>query len=442
MESRARPSDEKGGEHRSAQVARMLSGSGPGAGVKMKDARHYEAKLIVVLSVIFGVVNLEMFGVTYLMPFIQASFGLSAARVGILLSGYWAAFSLSSYLFGGLLADKVGKRKSLLIGNLLLFSGASVLSGLTSSFASLLSTRLLMGLLEGPILPLLQSIMAMESADSRRGRNMGIVQMLGSGVLSAFLGPLILVQLAAHFGWRAGFFVCAAPGLVCTAITACVVREPTWRSSVGTTEHQTGSSALRTLSESRNVWLCALGAMFTVAFITISTGFLPLYYTAIRHLQPRTMSLLMSILGLSSVILGVTLPALSDRWGRKPVLVLACTVGVVGPMAAVYYVGSLPVLGALEFLGWAPAGISPLLFATVPSESVRPQAISAVMGLVIGVSTFVGGVAGPAAAGWSAARWGLSMSLYVAAACTLGAAVTSAILQETVPRRVGLSESP
>ncbi len=65
-----------------------------------------------------------------------------------------------------------------------------------------------MGLAEGPILPIAQSLVVLESSESRRGFNMGVMQNLGSNLIGSFAGPVILTALAqstsagaAPFSW-------------------------------------------------------------------------------------------------------------------------------------------------------------------------------------------------------------------------------------------------
>src|SRR5258708_1272344 len=108
-------------------------------------SRAYELSLVAILCFAFGLVNFEMFSISYLMPFIQPKLSLSNTEIGFLLAGYWTTFALSSYLTGWL-ADRVGRHKSLLLHGLLVFSVSSVLSGFAGSFVTLLLARLLAGL--------------------------------------------------------------------------------------------------------------------------------------------------------------------------------------------------------------------------------------------------------------------------------------------------------
>lgn len=64
----------------------------------------------------------------------------------------------------------------MLILSILVFSLFSALSGLVSGFAMLLIFRALMGIAEGPVLPIAQSLMVEKSQPQRRGFNMGLIQ--------------------------------------------------------------------------------------------------------------------------------------------------------------------------------------------------------------------------------------------------------------------------
>jgi sugar phosphate permease len=183
----------------------------------------------------------------------------------------------------------------------------------------------------------------------------------------------------------------------------------------------------------RNVWVCGVSACFTVAFITIGVGFLPLYLTNVRHFLPQQMGLLMSALGISGALLGIALPAISDRIGRKPVVITASLLGILYPLSVMNFHGTIAFLAALLFIGWAPASAATLLFATIPCESVPARSMSTALGLIIAVSTLAGGVAGPMVAGWSADRWGLSAPLFLEMGCCAVIAVLSLTLRETAP---------
>src|SRR5580698_6257397 len=184
--------------------------------------RPIELTVVALLSLCWALALFDITGIDYLMPFIAPNLKLNNTQIGLIFSLYYIPFGLSSYVTG-VLTDRFGKRRSLLISVMLLFSVASVLPGLATSFTTLLLTRMLMGLLGGPILPLAQTFVAVEMPAERRATNMGIVQNFGSGMLG-FLTPLVSVALAERWGWRTGFFVILIPGLICTALISLSLR--------------------------------------------------------------------------------------------------------------------------------------------------------------------------------------------------------------------------
>ena len=67
-------------------------------------------------------------------------------------------------------------------------------------------------------------------------------------------------------------------------------------------------------------------------------------------------------------------------------------IGVILPLGAMYYDGSVWVLAGIFFVGWGLTGIFPLFMATVPSESVDRRHIATVLGVCMGTGEIVGGV--------------------------------------------------
>ena len=191
----------------------------------MTPKAAYEIRMIGVLTLMFGFVFFDRNAMGNLAPLITASLHLTNGQIGALSSGLSICWAISGFAIGTL-SDALGRRKSILIITVVIFSVCSVVSGLAPSFGVLLASRMLMGLAEGPILPIAQSLVVLESSESRRGFNMGVMQNLGSTLIGSFAGPVILTALADAFSWRGAFFVAAVPGLICAALVWLYVREP------------------------------------------------------------------------------------------------------------------------------------------------------------------------------------------------------------------------
>lgn len=396
---------------------------------------HYENRLLFVLSLSFGFVFFDRNAMSFLAPFVAQDLNLSNTQIGLLVSALSLTWALSGYLLGAQ-SDRSGRRKPYLLIAVIVFSACSFISGLAGSFFMLLAARLLMGVAEGPILPISQTLMVMNSTPKRRGQNMGIMQNFGSNLLGSCIAPLVLVAIASHYDWRLAFFVAGIPGLIAAWLIWKYVKEPkTIIAPVATTMTAPASGALRDLLRYRNVWLSMLIACFYVAWMVLGWAFMPVYYMNERHFSSTDMGILMSVLGASATICSYIVPALSDRLGRRTVVVVFSLIGALTPLAALYFDGPFWMLCLILFLTWSASGVAPIFMATIPSETVPAHRIAACVGLVMGMGEIVGGVLSPVAGGWLADIAGLSAPLMLQAACAVVVGLLGLWLHETAPLR-------
>src|ERR1700676_1300267 len=187
--------------------------------------KKYQWRLTLLLSLTFGVVFFDRNAANFLTPFIASDLHLSFTQVGLLSSGLALTWAIAG-MFGGVISDRTDSRKVPLLICIVAFSFCSVLSGMAATFATLLAARLLMGMAEGPILPISQSLVAEQSSREDRGHNMGVTQTAGSALLGSFLAPIILVPIAQKFGWSGAMYLAALPGLLMAALVWQFVREP------------------------------------------------------------------------------------------------------------------------------------------------------------------------------------------------------------------------
>lgn len=411
------------------------------AGVAARDRLlSYENGLLLLLGLTFGFVFFDRNAASYLAPFIAPDLELNNTQIGLLGSALSLTWAISAYVFGAW-SDRIGVRKPFLLASVLSFSLCSFLSGIASSFGVLLASRLLMGLAEGLYLPIAMAIMVVASTEKRRGLNMGVMQNFFSNLLGSFVAPLVLVAIAEHFNWRMSFFIAGVPGLICTLLIWRYVREPTRAptpqagAAAGPTTRHMG---LKEMLRVRNVWLCVLISCFMVPWMVLGWTFMPVFYVNYRHFTPSDMSILMSILGACAAVGAFVVPALSDRFGRKSIMIGFSFLGALCPLAALYYSGPFLVLGVLIFIGWLASGVFPLFMGTIPAESTSPRHVATAMGLVVGTGEILGGFGGPTLAGWIADQTSLAAPILMQAGCAIAAGLLSLLLSETAPVKVGV----
>jgi predicted MFS family arabinose efflux permease len=400
---------------------------------------NYENLLLVLLGLSFGFAFFDRNSASVLIPYITKDLGLTntqSALINSVLSLMWA---LGAYVIARW-SDSRGSRKPFLLAFLVIFSACSILSGLAQSFPVLLTARAIMGAVEGPFLPVCLAIMAVESSTKRRGVNAGIMQNFFAALLGQSLAPWLLPLVAEHYGWRAAFFVAGVPGMLCAIAIWLWVHEPTKEaqaalhsgSAAQATDHGKTMGLLDMLAV-RNVLICCLISAFMVGWFVMGWTFLPKYLTTVRGMPGPAMGSLLSVLGFASALSGFGAPWLSDRVGRKPVMIGFCLLATLTALGAIYFQGSTAVLGALLFIGWLASGTFPLFMGVIPGESMPQRYAATAMGLVVCVGEIVGGSLLVALAGKVADLTQQSSAVLMMAACGAIGCVLCFLLTETAP---------
>lgn len=391
----------------------------------------YENRLLLLLGFTFGIVFFERNAVGNLAAFIIPDLGLNQAQLGMLGSGLSLAWAISAYAVGAW-SDRSGMRKPFLIVSIIVFSLCSVLSGLAGSFMMLLLSRVLMGAAEGPFLPICFSIMNVESSPQRRGVNAGLMQNFFASLLGTTVAPLVLPWLATEYGWRMAFFLSAIPGLICAALVWKIVREPA-APVPAAAESQQEKPGLFAMLKQRNILVCCGISIFMISWYLVGIIFLPVYFTVMRGMTPEVAGQVVAPMGIATMICGFIVPAISDRIGRKPAMIIFTFIGLVTPIAALHFMGPLWLLSIMLLIGWTASGSFAVFMGVIPSETVPKALAASSMGLVVGAGEIVGGVLSPTISGWLADQTSLVAHMVVMMVCALVGGILSLFLVETAP---------
>jgi predicted MFS family arabinose efflux permease len=375
------------------------------------SSRRYENTLVAILFFTWGTVFLDRMSQLYLAPYFAPEFHLNREQIGTLASVLAIAWAASTFLFGAL-SDRVGRRP-VLIPAVLAFSALSWISGLAHSYHQMLLIRALMGIAEGPTWSIMTALIEESSLPTRRGRNIGLV-VSAAALVGLAAAPVLTTQIASRWGWRSAFFVAGIPGLLAGLLIWKFVKEP----AVETATHRKPS--LReyvSILRYRNIWLCCVGATGFMSWLFALNVFAPLYITEVAHQPATTAGFLLGASGLGSFFLGFLLPSLSDRVGRKPVLLGMAAASVLVPLAFLVpalYAYPL-VLAAIVFVANTGQGIASLVMVLVPTESVPAQFRATSIGLTTLAGEIMGATGAPLLAGALAEKHGLGLTMWLAA---------------------------
>jgi MFS family permease len=378
------------------------------------SSRRYESSLVAMLFVTWGTVFLDRMAQLYLAPYIAPEFNLSHEQIGLLASVLAITWAISTLFFGAL-SDRVGRRP-ILIPAVFAFSLLSWLSGAVHSYHQLLLVRALMGIAEGPTWSIMTALVEESSSPERRGRNIGIVVSAGA-LVGLAATPILTTQIAAHFGWRWAFFVAGIPGFITGLLIWRFVKEPQKKEGGEFHGHKIRLRDYVSILRYRNIWLCCIGATGFIGWLFLNSVFAPLYITEVAHQPGTTAGFLLGASGLGSFILGFLLPSLSDRWGRKPVLLLMAAMSAIVPLALSFRpLYAFPwILAAIIFLTNAGQGIAALVMVVIPTESVPPQFAATSIGLATLTGEIFGATVAPVLGGALAQTHGLAAPLWMSA---------------------------
>ncbi len=151
---------------------------------------------------------------------IVADFSLTDAQFGLLTSVFlWSYGFLSP--FGGFFADKYS-RKKVIVFSVAIWSAVTLWTGFVTSFEEMLVARVFMGLSEACYIPAALALIT----DYHRGRTRSLATGLHmSGLYAGLALGGLGGYIAEYWGWRSGFQVFGAFGIVYSALLLYLLKD-------------------------------------------------------------------------------------------------------------------------------------------------------------------------------------------------------------------------
>jgi ACS family D-galactonate transporter-like MFS transporter len=309
-------------------------------------------------------------------PLLKEEVGLSASRLGILLSAFFWTYTALLFVCGWLI-DRFDVNRVLAAGYLI-WSVATAATGLVSGFAMLVTMRLMLGIGESVAFPAYSKILARHCPEHQRGFANGlIISGMKCGPAVGTLGGGLLM---AKYGWRPVFI---GIGLLSLAWL------PAWMKWM-----PRGEEAARPLTvaprvvdilRQRSFWGSAAGAFCTAYPLYFTISWIPFYLVHEHHLSMQSMAKIAALYYSVDAISAFATGWLTDFWIRR-----GATTTVVRKSAMV--------------VGWTTAAIGFLGCAWAESHSYFAWLIVTGVGCGIGNSglwAFSQALAGSQAVG----RW-------------------------------------
>jgi len=366
--------------------------------------------------VLCGVGLLSMLSMSLLstvIPLFARELGASGVIIGFTVAGYWVSRILLE-IPSGLISQRFGYFRSMVAGLGLNVVGA-LLSALARDPFQFVLARALMGI-GAPLFFAVATTFVLNLFDAeRRGGAMGVFQGIEFG--GTILGSAFSGYLASIFNFRTSFIVSA--GLILLSMVPLVllpyIREESGRMVGGST---LSFSDIREVIRNRNLLIVSSA---TFAEFVMSVGILmtifPLFAVETLGISLTDVGLLMGSRSVGFVLAMFTMGAISDRVGRKPVMLFGLGATAV-LIAALGFVSSFWGIAAVIFVLGISTGAIWIVSPVLAAEAVKPDQRGAAIGTY---RTFfdLGSILGPIVMAAVFEAYGMLPCLYLASALLL-----------------------
>jgi sugar phosphate permease len=319
--------------------------------------------------------------------------GFDPTRLGLLMSAFLFSYGFSSMLLSGI-GDRLNPVK-VLIGMMVTWGVLMVLMGMTRSYHTMMTLRILLGIAEGPLLPMAYAIVR-QAFPQRLQARATMLWLLGTPIGAALGFPVTLFILS-RFNWETTFFFMAFLTVPVMLLVLFGMRHlNVARPAASTTSKPAVAERKqlrRELFRTPHFWMICL---FNIAFLTYlwgMNGWLPSYLIEGKGIHLEHAGYLSS-LPFIAMLLGEVVGAwLSDKMDRRA---LACFISLcgagIGLGVVLHMQGTYSVIAAMSFSTFMWGAGAPNIFALL-AKATSSRVSATAGGVFNGLGNFAGALA-------------------------------------------------
>jgi MFS family permease len=165
-------------------------------------------RVVVLFAGVLALSSAQISTVGAVAPQLESSLHLDNTKIGLLNSVTLIVAAVAVIPFG-LVVDRI-KRIPMLSISIVLWSVATILGAVASSYGTLLLTRVVLGIVSASAGPAIASLTGDYFPSRERGRVYGYI--LTGEILGTAVGFVICGNASSAFGWRVSFWILAIPG--------------------------------------------------------------------------------------------------------------------------------------------------------------------------------------------------------------------------------------
>ncbi|MDA0683858.1 MAG: MFS transporter [Bacteroidetes bacterium] len=398
-----------------------------------RDNSHPYLVLFALWLMVFSASS-QVIIVSPILPRIGEALNIAEELQGWLITFYAVFLSIFALIIGPI-SDKFGRRLVLLLGCGSM-AAALWMHAVANNFTELLVMRAAAGAAGGMLSGAAVSYVGDYFPYNKRGWANGWVM---SGIaVGQIIGIPIGTILANMFGYKGAFLMFAGTMTLTTVLIWLYVPQPDVRRNTNKLTLKSAIAGYRELL-GRPVVVAASATYFLMFFsIGLYVIYLPTWLEASLGVSGNAIASLFFVGGIANVIAGPSAGKLSDRTGRKPLIIVSCL-----GLAAVMMVTTW--LTTSMFMAYVLFGFAMLMFALriSPLQSLMTALVEedrrgALLSLAVAIGQVGIGIGG-AVAGIGYVKYGYSSNTIVGAIAILGMAY---LVHRTLPEPEPIEKKP
>ena len=362
---------------------------------------------------------------TILLPLITEDLGLSYTEAGLLYSIFYVS-SFAANLGSGIVVDVTGRKVIFQILSLVIGAGALAVFGVTGLYLVLAAMVALIGATNNLWHPPAIAFIS-ERFPDHRGYALSI-HATGASI-GDMIAPSLVGLLLITFSWQGAATVSTLPVFLVALIFVFYLM-PMDRPAPGIARKTMGVheyfSGLAVLLRSRAVLgLCLMAAFRSTAQVGLVL-FLPLYLYNVLQVSPWLMGIAITGMHLGGVIVSPIAGTISDRIGRRPVVLSGLSATTVIILLLPFIPNATVFIAVVAMLGFVLYAVRPVIHSWM-MDLTPPGMNGSATSLMFGTQGgFKMGL--PVLGGFIADTWGLPAVFYLLAATMLAANVAAVAL--------------